>query len=129
MHTYLDVGLSKPNLCAVIAIVGAAWIGIAAVGLSDRCWFEKYPNADAAKVRAAREFIDPNTAAAAALQRLSGIGPTRAEAIIAYRQQHGVGAFDVPADLEKIHGIGPKTVKKNREYLIFPSERKESPRQ
>lgn len=56
--------------------------------------------------------ININTASSEELQTLVQIGPVRAEAILAYRKQHG--PFQRIEDLEKVSGIGPKTVEKNR---------------
>lgn len=76
-----------------------------------------------------REFvlesrINPNNAPAASLIRLPGIGISRAQAIVAYREQFvgqgGSGAaFRVCDDLQKIKGIGPKTAEKISEWLKF----------
>jgi competence protein ComEA len=51
--------------------------------------------------------IDLNTADAAALESLPGIGPARAAAIIEHRTRHG--PFDVPGDLRDVSGIGEQT--------------------
>jgi competence protein ComEA len=50
--------------------------------------------------------LDPNTADAASLEVLPGIGPARAAAIVAARCQH---RFASAAELERIPGIGPRT--------------------
>ncbi len=67
--------------------------------------------------------INPNTANAASLTRLPSIGPSRAASIINYRKKinqiNNKKAFNNPNDLEIIKGIGPKTVEKIREYLVF----------
>ena len=49
--------------------------------------------------------VNLNTAVAAELQRLPGIGPAKAKAIVAYRDAHG--AFGSVADLARVPGIGP----------------------
>lgn len=65
------------------------------------------------------ERINPNTAPAASLVRLPGIGKVRALEIIAYRQTAQGQAFDSAASLEKIRGIGPKTSEALRGWLVF----------
>lgn len=68
--------------------------------------------------------INPNRASAASLVRLSGIGPSRAAAIVGYREnfrrEGGDGrAFRDCNDLQKVKGIGPKTAENIREWLTF----------
>ena len=55
-------------------------------------------------------LVNINTAGKEALMTLSGIGSTRAEAIIRYREIHG--AFQSPRDLLKVSGIKEKTYEK-----------------
>ncbi len=47
--------------------------------------------------------VDINTADASALMSLPGIGQSKADAIIAYRNEHG--AFKAPEELMNISGI------------------------
>ena len=49
--------------------------------------------------------IDVNTASAADLQSISGIGPALADRIVAYRTRYG--AFRRPEDLENVRGSAP----------------------
>ena len=65
--------------------------------------------------------INPNTAGVASLMRLPGIGPKRAAAIIECREDHSEGKieFEEAADLRIVKGIGPKTVKKIKQWLSF----------
>ena len=70
------------------------------------------------------EKINPNDAPAASLLRLPGIGIGRAEAIVAYRanssEKNGNrAAFETIDDLQKVKGIGPKTVQNISEWLKF----------
>lgn len=51
--------------------------------------------------------VDINTADSKALEKLPGIGPVKAQAIIDYRTK--VGKFGTTDDLKKVDGIGDKT--------------------
>lgn len=66
--------------------------------------------------------VNPNIAGMDSLVRLPGIGPSRAGAIIDYRNQVDGVAFENAGDLQKIKGIGPKTVEKIGDYLYFTDE-------
>ncbi|HCH65661.1 MAG: hypothetical protein CL927_20830 [Deltaproteobacteria bacterium] len=60
--------------------------------------------------------LDLNTATAAALVALPGVGASRAEAIVDERRLHG--PFSTIDDLERVHGIGPKTVEQLRAFVM-----------
>ena len=62
--------------------------------------------------------LDPNTADAAALEALPGIGAARAEAIVAGR---GQGAYRSLSDLGRVRGIGPVTLRRAAPWLSFGS--------
>jgi competence protein ComEA len=67
------------------------------------------------------ETIDINTADAETLKNeLAGVGPTRAKAIIAYREKHG--PFKRVEDLLNVEGIGNRTVATNRENIVFKTK-------
>ncbi len=61
--------------------------------------------------------IDVNRAGAEELLLLPGIGPKKAEAILAYRNEHG--PFTAPEDLLAVPGIGPATLEGLRDKLVF----------
>ncbi|MGK0673451.1 MAG: helix-hairpin-helix domain-containing protein [Halothiobacillaceae bacterium] len=63
----------------------------------------------------AAEPLDLNSATAAQLEGISGIGPAKAQAIVDYRTKHG--PFQKVEDLEKVDGIGPKMVEKLKPML------------
>jgi len=68
--------------------------------------------------------INPNTACVASLVRLPGVGLTRARAIVVFRERFGretgdTVAFRSPNDLQRIRGIGPKTVEGMAGWLKF----------
>jgi len=59
------------------------------------------------------EPVDINTADAQAIsESLQGVGLSKAQAIIEYRQKHG--PFKSPEDLSLVKGIGERTVEINR---------------
>ena len=59
--------------------------------------------------------ININTAGIEELKQLSGIGDTKARAIVAYRDENG--PFQSPEDLIKVKGIGEKTLAKLLPYI------------
>jgi len=67
----------------------------------------------------AGERVDPNTANEIDLDRLPGIGPSTAAAIVAERSR--AGPFNGADDLTRVVGIGASTIAKIRRYLT-PSE-------
>lgn len=61
-------------------------------------------------------YVDINNDGAEKLaDLLDGVGPSRAEAIIDYRDENG--PFIAPEDLMNVPGIGPATLEKNRERI------------
>lgn len=66
----------------------------------------------------AAEKVNINTADAATIDRvLLNIGPSKAEAIVAYRKANG--AFKSAEQLAMVKGIGLKTIEKNRDRIVF----------
>ncbi len=61
--------------------------------------------------------LDPNTASAAELEMLPRIGPVLSERIVAHRRS--AGAFQRIEQLERVRGIGPKTLARIRPYLAL----------
>ena len=59
--------------------------------------------------------INLNTASAADLEAIRGIGPSTAEKIVAHRQRHG--RFKRVEDVMKVKGIKEKGFEKVRRYL------------
>lgn len=69
-----------------------------------------------APVLAVDDVVDINTADAAELARvLDGVGPSKAEAIIAHREKFG--PFTDVDELRYVKGIGAATVERNREKM------------
>ena len=59
--------------------------------------------------------VNLNTATKDELETVKGVGPKKAEAIIAYREKNG--PFKTVDDLKKVNGFGDKTVAKIRSEL------------
>lgn len=70
-------------------------------------------------LRSVFEFrnIPVNTAEAELLATIPGIGPVLAQRIIDIR--HKSGPYQTPADLARVHGIGPARVESFSPYLRF----------
>ena len=65
----------------------------------------------------AAEPVDINSADAKTLaEGLNGVGMSKAEAIVAYRDEHG--PFASAEDLAMVKGIGDKLVEKNRDSIV-----------
>lgn len=100
--------------------------GAALVGLSVLAWQQRRPAIGVApgptlpyaqweaSLRQSR-VIDLNRATAEELVRLPNIGPSLAQRIIAYREQHG--GFEHPEQVQEVPGIGPKTYAALAEYV------------
>lgn len=70
-----------------------------------------------AGLAAAADAVDINSADAATLIKiLKGVGPDKASAIIAYRQEHG--PFKNAEQLAQVKGIGKRLVEMNRDVII-----------
>lgn len=71
----------------------------------------------ATAAQAGGEHVNINTADAATLDRvLDGVGPSKAEAIIAYRKANG--PFRSIDQLASVKGIGLATVERNRDRIL-----------
>jgi competence protein ComEA len=69
-------------------------------------------------VLAQDQSVDINTATAEQLaDALVGIGPSKAEAIVAYRDAHG--GFEHIDELINVRGIGMRTVDQNRDRIAL----------
>ncbi|MGE8206177.1 helix-hairpin-helix domain-containing protein [Heyndrickxia sp. NPDC080065] len=62
-----------------------------------------------------QEKVNINTAGSEELQTISGIGPSKAAAIIEYREQKGL--FGKIEDIKNVTGIGDKTFEKLKELI------------
>ena len=60
--------------------------------------------------------LNINTASAEELVQLQGIGPQKAAKIVEFRETNG--PFQIPEDLIKVPGIGPKTFEANEARIV-----------
>ncbi len=67
------------------------------------------------KIQPGEPPINVNIASLEELQRLPGVGPVTAQAIITSRT---AAPFQTTNDLDKVKGIGPKTVEKLRPFVV-----------
>lgn len=94
---------------AATALAGSRNTGVAYAPLNPATAAESSPSSDISAQTAAAEpgVININTATAAELEALPGIGPALAERIVEYRAEYG--AFQMPEELMNVSGIGEKT--------------------
>ncbi len=71
-------------------------------------------------VALASSQVDINTADAATLEQVRGIGPAKASAIIAYREENG--SFQSVDDLVNVPGIGERSLEQLREQVTVGNE-------
>ncbi|MEH7456711.1 helix-hairpin-helix domain-containing protein [Bacillus sp. JJ1127] len=62
--------------------------------------------------------VQVNHASKEQLEKITGIGPRKAEAIMKYREEHG--PFQKVEDLLEVDGIGEKSLEKIKDQIIIP---------
>ena len=85
-----------------------AWVALIAVIVFVSSWISFTWAEDTKK-------ININTALADELAQLKGIGKKKAKTIIEFRANNG--PFEIPEDLMKVPGIGPKTYEANKDRI------------
>lgn len=73
----------------------------------------------AARPLAPGEKLDPNRADGPELQRLSGVGPVTARAVVRSRREEG--EFRRRSDLLRVPGIGPRTLARIAPHVDLPA--------
>lgn len=112
------VTLAGLGIAALLALGMLAWrreTPLAAFADAPTQLLVDHPEWDAALQ--AQRRVDLNTADAAALARLPGIGPSLAARIVAYREQHG--QFLTREELLRVPGIGPATFKRLADHVTI----------
>lgn len=103
----------------------AGWLSLAAVAMACSWavggWLtDGWVSIEAPPPVALRDGTDLNHADWPELTLLPGISRTMAQRIVASRRQ--LGPFRGPADLQRVSGIGPKTIARLRPYLAGASD-------
>jgi competence protein ComEA len=113
-------------LCALVATGTATWLTAstasakpAAVKAAAAPAAAAAKDDDEPRARGGKKSVtgklNLNSASDEQLQMLPGVGPSKSERIIAWRQKNG--GFKRVADLRKVKGFGYKTLKKLEPYL------------
>ena len=111
-----DIDRSKPELqdpetgTAAVPILNDTETGTAAVPILSDTENESAENASS-------RLININSASSELLQELKGIGPSKAGAIIEYREAYG--GFAAKEELMEVKGIGPATYEKIKDYITL----------
>lgn len=100
------------TLAVLAGIVWGALFLIAPIWQPDTpvTYMPALPQTEAAAESAPTQLVDLNTADAETLQTLPGIGPAKAAAIIAYREEHG--PFAALQDVANVPGISEQMTEK-----------------
>ena len=88
---------------AVLTVLAAVLIAAGALFLIAPVWQPQRPAAAYVPAAEAPTLIDINTATAEELTALPGLGPRKAAALVAYREEHG--PFATLADAAAVKGI------------------------
>lgn len=111
--------LNQINLAA--PIFDGDRVLIPVIGMADSgSTLDSYSNSGniySPKLSKTKERININRAGNEELQKLSGIGPSKAESIIKYREE--IGRFTKAEELLNVSGIGAKTLEKIKDKLVF----------
>ena len=119
----LRLGWGRPDRLGLTILAGVWGVSLGWGWWIRPASMEKFAAGGGGASQIIREKIDPNTASAASLRRLPGIGPARAGAIIEHRRQSRPDrrAFERAEDLQAVSGIGHGTVKRIRADLALPA--------
>jgi len=121
-----ELGWTLPQRRALLLLISLFLLALFIQLLLNRKFVPAHPTrGDRAGELASR--LDPNTADWQALAAIPNLGEKRAKDIVSYRERvrkenPSTVVFRTVYDLRAIRGIGPATVEKLREYMIFPGE-------
>lgn len=107
--------LRRADQCVVAAILGAALVAMAGYWLARAAYRGELIEFDDAPPLDARFQVDLNAADWPEIAALPEIGETLARRIVATRDANG--PFRTFDDLDRVPGIGPRTIEHIRPYL------------
>lgn len=108
--------LRRGDQAAVAAVLIVGLIAALACWTVQGGWHGAFVEVDRAQPRAYSFKVDVNRAVWPELAQLPDVGEVTARKIVASRQSEG--PFDGIDDLQRVRGIGPKTVERIRPYLL-----------
>ncbi len=115
---------SQRRTLSVLCLLAACALGVAL--LNRPAHIADPPPPFPARYDELKDRIDPNTATVAELAVLPGIGPSKAETIVRFRQGVPAPAFGAVSDLTRVRGIGEITAQKLAPYLYFEQTREQA---
>jgi hypothetical protein len=120
-----ELGWTLPQRRAMVLLLSIFLLALIVQLAFNRRFVPGHPSrGDRAAELASR--LDPNLADWQALAAIPNLGEKRAREIVDYRERvrrtKPGTVFRTVYDLRAIRGIGPATVEKLREFLIFPGE-------
>ncbi|MBI0425848.1 ComEA family DNA-binding protein [Psychrobacter sp. NG27] len=108
--------MTRVLVCSILATMAVTNSHAAPCFDSPQKAYDYLLSQEAAKTQAREQYIvNINRANEGELVSLDGIGSSKAQAIILYREMFG--GFTTVDELSKVKGIGEKTVEKNRRRL------------
>ncbi len=110
----------RSKLGLLAGVVALAMCALGAVAHAETATQPQGPKAAASAPAAASGVVNINTASAAELDRLPGVGPGRAKAILELRAH--LKHFEKLEDLMRVKGIGRASFRKLRPLLTLTGE-------
>jgi len=115
--------LTRDERAVMLFLAGAVAVGSIVLGLA-KVDPAEYGRGDVAREEAVAVssvdvplLVDLNSADAPELERLPGIGPAKASAIVELRATRGV--FKSVDELDDVKGIGPATLERVRPFVVI----------
>ncbi|MFO0814547.1 MAG: helix-hairpin-helix domain-containing protein [Gemmatales bacterium] len=112
--------VAAPEVRSSIPVITTRWelglafaLGICVILLAQSAWKFWQPPVP---LSLAPGSLDLNAASVSELRQLPGVGPQLAQRIVEHRQQHG--PFQKIDDLKAVHGIGPATVERMKQFVL-----------